>query len=32
MALYRELAPGPFIVAFIATALMFGIALRIRND
>jgi F0F1-type ATP synthase assembly protein I len=32
MLLYRELAPGPFIVAFIATALMFGIALSIRND
>jgi ATP synthase protein I len=32
LRLYRELAAGPFIVAFIATALMFGIALRVRND
>ena len=28
MSFYRALASGPFIVAFIATALMFGIALR----
>jgi ATP synthase protein I len=31
LVLYRELAAGPFITAFIATALMFGIALRARN-
>jgi F0F1-type ATP synthase assembly protein I len=31
LVLYRELASGPFIVAFIASALMFGIALRVRN-
>ena len=29
--LYRELVAGPFVVAFIATALMFAIALRARN-
>lgn len=28
---YRDLASGPFIAAFITTALMFGIALRIRH-
>lgn len=32
LSLYRELASGPFIVAFIATVLMFGIALRVRVD
>lgn len=32
LLLYRDLASAPFIVAFIATTLMFGIALRIRND
>ena len=29
--LYRELAVGPFVVAFIATALMFAIALRAKS-
>ena len=28
---YRDLASGPFIAAFITTALMFGIALRVRD-
>jgi F0F1-type ATP synthase assembly protein I len=28
LSFYRALASGPFIVAFIATALMFGMALR----
>lgn len=32
LLLYRDLASAPFIVAFIATTLMFGITLRIRND
>jgi F0F1-type ATP synthase assembly protein I len=32
LSLYRELASGPFIVAFIATVLMFGIALRVRGE
>ena len=31
LVLYRELASGPFIVAFIVTALMFGISLSARN-
>lgn len=31
LVLYRELASGPFIVAFIVTALMFGISLGVRN-
>ena len=31
LVLYRDLAGGPFIAAFIVTALMFGIALRVRN-
>jgi F0F1-type ATP synthase assembly protein I len=31
LKLYRELAAGPFILAFIVTALMFGIAARVRN-
>ena len=31
LSLYRELQGGPFIVAFIATVLMFGIALRVRG-
>lgn len=29
--LYRELVVGPFVAAFIVTALMFAIALRARN-
>ena len=29
--LYRELVVGPFVVAFIATALMFAIALRTKS-
>jgi ATP synthase protein I len=29
--LYRELVMGPFIVAFIATALMFAIALKAKS-
>jgi len=29
--LYRELVVGPFVVAFIATALMFAIALRAKS-
>jgi ATP synthase protein I len=32
LVLYRDLARGPFILAFIVTALMFGIALRARNQ
>lgn len=31
LVLVRDLAGGPFIVAFIATTLMFGIALRARD-
>lgn len=31
LVLYRDLASGPFILAFILTALTFGIALRVRN-
>ena len=31
LKLYRDLAAGPFILAFVVTALMFGIASRIRN-
>lgn len=29
--LYRDLVMGPFIVAFIATVLMFAIALRVKD-
>ena len=32
LVLYRELVRGPFILAFIVSALMFGIALRARNQ
>jgi F0F1-type ATP synthase assembly protein I len=31
LVLYRDLASGPFIVAFIVTALMFSFALVVRN-
>jgi F0F1-type ATP synthase assembly protein I len=31
LVLYRDLAAGPFILAFIATTLMFGIALKARD-
>jgi len=31
LKLYRDLAAGPFILAFVVTTLMFGIALRARN-
>ena len=31
LVLYRELVTAPFILAFIATALMFGLALRVRG-
>jgi F0F1-type ATP synthase assembly protein I len=31
LVLYRELRAAPFILAFIVTTLMFGIALRVRN-
>ncbi|HVE49196.1 MAG TPA: hypothetical protein VNG69_06205 [Casimicrobiaceae bacterium] len=31
LVLVRDLAGGPFIVAFIVTTLMFGIALRVRD-
>ncbi len=31
LVLYRDLASGPFVVAFIVTALMFSIALVVRN-
>ena len=29
--LYKDLVMGPFIIAFIATALMFAIAIKARN-
>ena len=29
--LYRELVAGPFIIAFVATVLMFAIALRVKG-
>ena len=32
LSFYRALAAGPFIVAFVATALMFGIALRAARE
>ncbi len=31
MKLYRDLVVGPFIIAFIATALMFAMALRAKS-
>lgn len=31
LVLYRDLASGPFVVAFIVTALMFSLALVVRN-
>ena len=31
LVLYRDLAAAPFILAFIVTTLMFGIALRVRS-
>jgi hypothetical protein len=31
LVLYRDLVSAPFILAFVATALMFGLALRVRG-
>ena len=31
LVLYRDLATAPFILAFVATTLMFGLALRVRG-
>jgi hypothetical protein len=31
LVFYRDLAAGPFILAFIAGALMFGLAFRVRD-
>jgi ATP synthase protein I len=31
LVLYRDLASAPFILAFVATTLMFGLALRVRG-